>query len=226
MPYNAPYKINQRRQKLKKLGLCVTCGSNPIFKHYTRCESCYVKHKEGNDGRGQNRIKNGLCRYCGKPRERVEIQACNNCNEKAKAKQLEKWKIGVCRQCGKSRERRNVSLCNECSEQATQRSLIYSRNLRYLAIDHYTSGLMRCSNCGWSIFEALEFDHINGNGENHRKTNLGARSIARWLIQNEFPNDVQVICGNCHNFKTRNGRLPDVTELKDAINTQLDFLEV
>ncbi len=48
----------------------------------------------------------------------------------------------------------------------------------------------------------LELDHINGDGNSHRET-IGKNSavLYKWLIDNNFPPIIQVLCANCHDAK-------------------------
>jgi hypothetical protein len=57
-----------------------------------------------------------------------------------------------------------------------------------------------CVCCGESIPEFLSIDHINGGGGKHRKE-IGAGAMYRWIIDNNFPDDFQILCHNCNQAK-------------------------
>lgn len=55
----------------------------------------------------------------------------------------------------------------------------------------------RCACCGETQYEFLTFDHVNNDGARHRAEIGGGGAICRWLIKNNFPETVQVLCWNC-----------------------------
>ena len=73
----------------------------------------------------------------------------------------------------------------------------YSRKLRdkykELVFNHYGR---KCECCGEEHIDFLTIDHINGNGEKHRKEIN--RRINDWLVKNNFPDGFQVLCFNCN----------------------------
>lgn len=60
-----------------------------------------------------------------------------------------------------------------------------------------------CSCCGEADKRFLTLDHINSGGSQHRKE--GARIIVYWLIKNDFPDGLQVLCWNCNSGRAMNG---------------------
>lgn len=75
----------------------------------------------------------------------------------------------------------------------------YRQNIKAKVFDHY--GLV-CRVCGTT--ENLEIDHIHENGREHRKE-LGLRGhdFYRWIVKNDFPDDLQVLCNKCNTRKSR-----------------------
>jgi len=72
-----------------------------------------------------------------------------------------------------------------------------------LKIIEYYGG--KCSCCGESEPLFLEIDHINNDGKEHRnRIGGGGRSIILWIIKNNFPDTVQLLCSNCNQGKRRN----------------------
>jgi len=43
----------------------------------------------------------------------------------------------------------------------------------------------------------LTLDHINGDGSQHRKT-IPASYFYRWVIKNDYPKTLQILCWNCN----------------------------
>ena len=72
------------------------------------------------------------------------------------------------------------------------------------AFDHYCGQI--CCWCGENDFDVLSIDHINNDGNIHRKSgNKGISNIYRWLKDNNYPEGFQVLCNNCNWIKYRNG---------------------
>ena len=79
-------------------------------------------------------------------------------------------------------------------ERARQRQ--YSFDQRKIAITHY-GGVCAC--CGETKFEFL-IDHIDGNGNKHRKEHgiASGSQMARWLKRNNYPVGFRILCHNCN----------------------------
>lgn len=70
-----------------------------------------------------------------------------------------------------------------------------------------------CSCCGESHPLALTIDHINNDGNVHRKAISG--SIYKWLFNNAYPEGFQVLCWTCNIMKYLNkGACPHKAEVK------------
>lgn len=88
-----------------------------------------------------------------------------------------------------SKSHRNI--CNKHSKD-------YQRKLKKLIIDNYGG---KCVCCNTSVFEFLTVDHINNDGNDHRKS-LGTVKLYIWLKKNNFPKDnYQLLCMNCNSAK-------------------------
>lgn len=67
----------------------------------------------------------------------------------------------------------------------------------------------KCVCCGESEPTFLTLDHINNDGGEFRKRELGKRTMAgyhtyKWLLRNGCPKTVQVMCMNCQHGKLMN----------------------
>jgi len=82
---------------------------------------------------------------------------------------------------------------------------------RKMVLTHYSNGNLKCSCCGESNIYFLTIDHINNNGNKHRKeiNSSGGPHFYDWLIKNNYPAGYDVLCMNCNHGKSRNnGKCP------------------
>lgn len=75
-------------------------------------------------------------------------------------------------------------------------------SLRLEIIKHYSPEL-KCQNCGYAIYEALQIDHINGGGRKEAKSYGSRYGYYRSIIERGFPPDYQILCSNCNILKER-----------------------
>lgn len=74
-------------------------------------------------------------------------------------------------------------------------------DLKEIVYQHYGN---KCACCGESIKSFLQIDHINNDGSIQRKK-LGRGEVwYKWIIRNNFPNDLQILCANCNQSKRMN----------------------
>ncbi len=90
-------------------------------------------------------------------------------------------------------KRRWQNITPEEIKKGRERHKEINRLQRNTVIFHYGG---KCACCGEVKIEFLCIDHINGNGNSHRKE-IG-NNIYRWLIDNNFPQDFRVLCHNCN----------------------------
>ena len=95
--------------------------------------------------------------------------------------------------------RRNV--CIACTNASATRS---RRKLRDDTLEIYGG---KCACCGETQDEFLTFDHVNNDGnEWRRQTGIrGSYAMCRWLRDNGWPTDYQILCFNCNIGKHING---------------------
>jgi hypothetical protein len=94
------------------------------------------------------------------------------------------------------------------------------QGIKQEVIAHYGG---RCSCCGQDDLDTLCIDHINDNGAEHRKTVTGD-NMYRWIKDNNYPADLQVLCANCNyakelvrrrqNLKPKNAALREYRKFK------------
>lgn len=99
---------------------------------------------------------------------------------------------------------------NENREKIREHNKKVRTRYRKLVIEHYSGGANKCECCGEATFEFLTIDHINSDGNIHRKSiNLrGGHHFYHWLIKNNYPSGFQVLCSNCNIAKHIHGTCP------------------
>ena len=90
--------------------------------------------------------------------------------------------------------RRGVWWCYPC---ASLRVKEWRWGVRQMALDHYGR---QCSCCGETTEVFLQFDHIDGGGNKHRREEKigGGNGLAVWLKRKGWPEGFQVLCANCN----------------------------
>jgi len=68
--------------------------------------------------------------------------------------------------------------------------------LKTEVLTHYANGELKCVICGEKRFACLTLDHINNNGNEHRKE-IGNVNMYRFLRAQKYPDGFQVLCMNC-----------------------------
>lgn len=76
------------------------------------------------------------------------------------------------------------------------------RNRREIVVNHYGA---RCVCCGEENPGFLTIDHKNGGGIKMRKVHGVGLEFYRWIIRNDFPDFLQVLCYNCNCGRELNG---------------------
>jgi hypothetical protein len=104
---------------------------------------------------------------------------------------------------------------------------LYRLRLKIRVIHHYTSGACCCACCGEPDIRFLQLDHINGNGNKHRRSLGKGRTAAshvlyRKLVADDFPLGYQALCANCNQARSTYGVCPHQKPL-DADPARLDL---
>jgi hypothetical protein len=81
--------------------------------------------------------------------------------------------------------------------------------LRYEVLNHYSNGKIKCNCCGEQEYKFLALDHINGDGNKHRKL-IGRGGLYQWIRNNHYPQGFQVLCHNCNFAKGHYGKCPHI----------------
>jgi len=100
---------------------------------------------------------------------------------------------------------RDAKIYQKNKEVVLIRNKEYRDNQKFQCIYHYSKGELNCNCCGESIHQFLTIDHINNDGNIHRKTlKRSGAATYRWLIKNNSPKGFQVLCFNCNLGKSIN----------------------
>ena len=162
------------RKELTSQGLCIdSCGNSTT--DTLRCTTCAQKNKKRKVLRTEARKAAGLCVTCSRPTDNGYV-LCIKCRERQK----ERYK----------------------NDPAKIRASVIrrSRFLKQTIIEAYGG---ECVECSEKRIPCLELHHINNNGAEHRRqigqsNRKGGTEFYRWVISNNFPPDLQLLCANCH----------------------------
>ncbi|KKK94812.1 hypothetical protein LCGC14_2679080 [marine sediment metagenome] len=160
----------KRYNRRRSAGLCVGC-ENPAMPNQTRCEDCAQLDAEKQKTRREHRIANNLCIVCGEYLgENPSIQMCDK-----HSKKRSEWYVG-------SDVRKN--------------DRVRRIERKKLVLAHYGGKCVECGEDGWA---KLAIDHINNDGSKHRKElRESGSTYYKWLIDNNFPDEFQILCHNCN----------------------------
>ncbi len=150
----------------------------------------------------QERKNKNICVRCGETSE-INKTLClhhlQKANENQQAMYARRQSKGLCRLCGQ-KLCNNRKICNKCLEKQVSKP----RDNVYLPCSKRKE-LGLCISCGKlnSTLTDLAIDHINGKGNAHRKGIKKLSSVAfyRWLIDQKFPSEFQLLCYNCNMSK-------------------------
>lgn len=140
------------------------------------------------------------------------------------------YRSAICRKCDRSNKTSN-GICRLCyrpnapdahhceKHLATMRQAakIRNQNDRSLAFNHYGEV---CAYCGQRLLLFLTIDHINNNGNEHRRQLRSGKNnghnIYAWLRKNNYPTGFQTLCYNCNIVKSQIGEEQLQQYLKQA----------
>ena len=71
----------------------------------------------------------------------------------------------------------------------------YCSKIRIKILEHYGGTPPKCACCGENHIEFLCIDHINGEG---KIKGLAGNSFYFWVVKNNYPSYLRVLCHNCN----------------------------
>ena len=154
------------------------------------------------------------------------MKTCNTCKQEKDNENFNKNSTSIddlsydCKKCACDRSRKwrenNPKKVINHRKIYKNRSKIYDKKRAtgswIQVINHYGA---ECVCCGEKELLFLTIDHVNNDGNKHRKElNIrGGYNFYRWVIENNFPDILQILCYNCNYGKNRNkGECPHKNE--------------
>jgi hypothetical protein len=160
--------FKKRYKYTKENSICFNCGKNQTINNKTRCEECSSKYNEINKQEYKKLLKNKLCVICGK--NQVENKTyCEECIQKR----------------GEWYKESNTRIKNK----------IEREKIKNIVFEHYGN---KCIVCAEKDIDVLVIDHINNDGYKQRKQTGEGASFYKWIKENNFPIDLQILCCNCN----------------------------
>lgn len=95
---------------------------------------------------------------------------------------------------------------NSHKEKSKEYQKQYNTRLKNLVFQHYEN---QCTGCRIKDTRLLQIDHINNDGAEHRRQlspktrGSSGAYFYLWIIKNNFPTNLQLLCANCHFLKTQ-----------------------
>lgn len=159
--------------------------------------------------RYQRRTAARKCTQCGKPIAARGLLKCPECRKQL-AEQTKAWRAklraaGKCVQCGKRKAAAGLIRCASCHVAKDAARISSAQALRTEVLTHYGH---KCSCCGEPERDFLQIDHIHNDGAAHRKNDVSATNICRWLKNHNYPPGFQLLCANCNFAKGKYGSCP------------------
>ena len=99
----------------------------------------------------------------------------------------------------KNREKHNKRMALYMRERNKTHPPQYTKNLRIKLLKILGD---KCVRCGFNEQQALQIDHISGNGYIERKFRFGALFYKYYIDnQDKISNNLQILCANCNKIK-------------------------
>jgi hypothetical protein len=162
------------------------------------------------------RLAAGVCVKCGKNPPAPGVLTCTGCrtdnNTRAPGHYQRRKAAGVCVKCGRGKPAPGKVCCEECGDGNAEYMRKWNRDIRFRLMSHYSGGGEPfCRGCGESMFIYLTIDHIDDDGAEHRRREVGSSKGNRLtgmyakIIKAGFVERLQVLCWNCQWAKRLNG---------------------
>lgn len=192
----------------KRDGKCARCGTE-VSVGVRACRPCLDKHASKMNERLHRLKAEGLCTICAKEKPEAGKVRCSSCLKKSyqwsKAHAQRKKQAGICTVCGHAPARDGKTLCESCAKKNNARVIARHRRIKWAVFQAY--GGARCACCGERNFGFLTLDHINSDGNIHRREldSIGGVQFYYKVMKAGFPSGLQVLCANCNMGRQWNG---------------------
>lgn len=188
----------------KKSGICISCDSPTVH----RRTMCLVHLRELKNRQAEIRRERrgkGICERCRHPTN-GKGYFCGECllihKEQQKAR-VDKRKLNnQCIECKKQKSEKEIyHACDDCR----LKKKIKRQEIRQTIFNHYGQKCNCTCGCNVTNPRHLTLDHVENNGAEHRKEVGKSEFFYRWVIRNNFPDDLQILCFNCNCAKSNYG---------------------
>lgn len=208
-------------------GLCPRCRKQNDDLSYTVCTKCRTRDKAAYIKKRERNIPCTVCgvtfvagsanaQYCSDEcRKQTPDGKCPRCKKRPSSTIKD---VKLCDEChtersawwhSRSDDRKSVALHNARAWRERNPDYYHGPNgmntrsnfkIKVEIFNHYGPN---CECCGESNLIFLNIDHIDGNGNNHRREVFGVQSgggtrFYRWLKRQDFPDGYRVLCFNCN----------------------------
>lgn len=151
-------------------------------------------------------MKTKICTKCNQEKDVNEFyykkdrQQFYTCGKKCKRKVNKQWAKDNPEKVRKTALRSYYKHKKKRNQESKETRLRVKKQI----FDHYGN---RCVCCGETTPQFLTIDHINGDGHKHKREigKSGGISFYKWIIKNNFPKDLQILCFNCNCGRYVNG---------------------
>lgn len=196
----------KKTQESKVSGRCYYCGGQTDTIAAISCSACKSHQREVANTANHARMAAGKCMHCQSPAKEgykvCSIHLVANRNS-ARKRHQERKANRLCTMCGEQPPRDGHFTCSECCER--RGITIRTRYLRVKRRVYQAYGGPICACCGEADERFLTLDHINNDGAAHRKEVNPGMQLYRWLEDQGFPPEYQILCFNCNHGRYLNG---------------------
>lgn len=118
----------------------------------------------------------------------------------------------LCTVCSEEYEARRRKWAERRRKNSASDSAKFRQSVRTQVINAYGG---KCACCGETEPKLLTIDHVNNDGAEHRrKLNIkGGWVFYSWIIKNNFPKNLQLLCFNCNCAKGFFGKCPHLPSI-------------
>ena len=146
----------------------------------------------------------GLCTCCGKNQNMPGATKCVECSNADKhrariryIKNIKIWKKKkLCHKCGKT-PMVGRKYCANCAKESSDCFKRIRDKNKILIQQHYGG---KCKKCGEANPDLLCIDHINNDGNKHRKEIGNSNNLYKSVIKDNFPACYRLLCWNCNHI--------------------------
>jgi len=177
-----------------------------------RCRYCGVELTEENCYPSYLKKQWYICKKCHLEYKRRRYWNNPEVCEKEKQR-LREYRRRIGLDVLRERARKRYREDDEFRERLRRHDKKYRQKYREIVLKHYGGDPPKCECCGESRIEFLTIDHIRGGGTaEHKRLGRYGTTYYKWLIDNNFPEGLRVLCYNCNCSRGNYGYCPHERE--------------